>query len=106
MFFFIGGIQPRTVIVDRQARFCPRCGRSEVYLKRVDQYLSLFFILLFPVKRGTPFLFCENCNSTLDEQGVRMSFKQAGGKMNCLHCGRQIERDFTFCPYCGKSVNI
>ena len=72
MFFFIGGIQPKTVTVDRQPRSCPSCGHFGVYLKRVDHYVSLFFIPVFPVKRGTPFLSCENCNAVIDEHGGRM----------------------------------
>ncbi len=103
MFFFIGGIQPKTIRVDRQARTCPACGHYKVYLKRVDHYVSLFFIPLFPVKKGTPFLACENCKTTFNEHGYRMD-KQAKGENRCPHCGRQIDSDFTFCPYCGKAL--
>ena len=104
MFFFIGGIQPKTVLVDKQARSCSRCGHFEVYLKRLDHYLSLFFIPLFPVKRGTPFLICENCKTVLDGQGYTMDAEQALDKKQCPHCGRHIDPDFTFCPYCGKAL--
>jgi RNA polymerase subunit RPABC4/transcription elongation factor Spt4 len=103
MFFLIGGVQPKTVIVDRQARSCPACGHFEVYLKRMDYYLSLFFIPLFPVKKGAPFLICENCKTTSDEHGYRVDAEQALGKKRCPHCGRHIDPDFTFCPYCGKA---
>ena len=104
MFFFIGGIQPKTVTVDRQPRSCPSCGHFGVYLKRVDHYVSLFFIPLFPVKRGTPFLICENCNAVIDEHGPRMDFDQQPGKSTCPFCRGAIDRDFTFCPYCGKPL--
>ncbi len=103
MFFFIGGIQPKTVIIDRQARACSVCGHQEVYLKRVDQYLSLFFIPLFPVKKGAPFLICENCNTVFNEKGIRMDTKRAG-EMRCPRCGRELASDFSFCPYCGKAI--
>jgi len=85
MFFFIGGIQPKTVLVDKQARSCSRCGHFEVYLKRVDHYLSLFFIPLFPVKKGAPFLICENCKTVVDGQGYRMDAEQALGCSHCAH---------------------
>jgi len=104
MFFFIGGIQPKTVLIDGQARACPACGSLKVYLKRVDQYLSLFFIPLFPVKRGIPFLVCEICNSIFDEHGLRMDVGQKGSVRRCPYCGRFIAHDFIFCPYCGKRI--
>jgi len=104
MFFFIGGIQPKTVFIDRQARSCPVCGHFEIHQKRVDQYVSLFFIPLFPVKRGAPFLICEKCNTILDEHGYRMDFEKGKGENRCPHCGKPIDPDFTFCPYCGKAL--
>jgi len=100
MFFVIGGIQPRTIVLDRQARSCPSCGRLQLYLKRRDQYLSLFFIPLFPVKRGIPFLICDGCTAVFDEQGTVRRESQE----KCLSCGRPLERDFAYCPYCGKSL--
>ena len=104
MFFFIGGIQPKTVLVDKQPRSCPACGHVGMYQKRVDHYVSLFFIPLFPVKRGAPFLICENCNTMLDEYGSRKDFEQKRGENRCPHCGRSISPDFNFCPYCGKAL--
>jgi len=103
MFFFIGGIQPKTVLVDKQPRSCPACGHVGMYQKRVDHYVSLFFIPLFPVKRGAPFLICENCNTILDEYGSRKDFEQKRGENRCPYCGRSISPDFSFCPYCGKA---
>lgn len=104
MFFFIGGIQPKTVLVDKQARTCPVCGHFRVFLKRVDHYLSFFFIPLFPVKRGIPFLVCENCTKKFDDRGAGMEFEQTERERRCPHCGRSVERDFSFCPYCGKTL--
>jgi RNA polymerase subunit RPABC4/transcription elongation factor Spt4 len=103
MFFFIGGIQPKTVTIQKQARSCPSCGHLDVSLKRVDHYVSLFFIPLFPVKRGEPFLICENCNVILDEHGYRTRADQTVSR-RCPSCGREMDSDFTFCPYCGKAV--
>ncbi len=104
MFFLIGGIQPKTVSVDKQPRSCPACGHVGVYQKRVDHYVSLFFIPLFPVKRGTPFLMCEKCNTILDEHGARMDFEHMGGKSRCPSCGRPVDPGFSFCPYCGRGL--
>jgi RNA polymerase subunit RPABC4/transcription elongation factor Spt4 len=104
MFFFIGGVQPKTVRLDKQARLCPVCHRSEVYLKRVDHYLSLFFIPLFPVKKGTPFLACDKCHSVFDERGVAVGYGQKERPMTCSYCGRVLEEDFDYCPRCGKKI--
>jgi hypothetical protein len=104
MFFFIGGVQPKTVRLDKQARLCPVCGHQEVHLKRVDQYLSLFFIPLFPVKKGTPFLACDNCQSVFDEGGLTVHEGRTDRPLTCPYCGRTLEADFDFCPRCGKRV--
>jgi len=104
MFFFIGGVQPKTVLIDRQARSCPACGHFEIHQKRVDHYLSLFFIPLFPVKRGTAFLICEKCNTIIDEHGYSTGFERPMREQRCPSCGRKVAPDFTFCPYCGKAL--
>jgi hypothetical protein len=105
MFFFIGGIQPKTIVVDKQARHCPACGHPGVYLKRVDHYLSLFFIPLFPVKKGASFFICENCQAAFDDlHGYRAGMGQDVNRRKCPNCGKQIEPYFNFCPYCGKNL--
>jgi RNA polymerase subunit RPABC4/transcription elongation factor Spt4 len=97
-------VQPKTVRLDKQARLCPVCGHHQVYLKRIDHYLSLFFIPLFPVKRGTPFLSCDNCQSVFDERGTAVSGVHRGKSRRCPYCGRRLEDDFDFCPRCGKRI--
>jgi RNA polymerase subunit RPABC4/transcription elongation factor Spt4 len=104
MFFFIAGIQPKTVIIEKQTRSCPSCGQFDVLLKRVDHYVSLFFIPIFSVKKGAPFLICDNCNTILDERGYRMDTEQPMREKRCPSCGREVDSDFTFCPYCGKGL--
>ncbi|NVL93582.1 MAG: zinc ribbon domain-containing protein [Desulfobacterales bacterium] len=104
MFFLIGGVQPKTILVDKQARSCPACGHFEVFLKRADHYVSLFFVPLFPVKKGAPFLFCENCRTVFDERGYKMGVEQTVSERRCAHCGRPVNPDFAFCPYCGKAI--
>jgi hypothetical protein len=44
MFFFIAGIQPKTVALDGLPKRCPSCGLDQALTKRVDHYLSLFFL--------------------------------------------------------------
>ena len=103
MFFFIGGIQPKTVLVDDQPRVCPICGLGQARLKRVDHYLSLFFIPLFRVKKGDPFLECPQCGVS-----GRPYSTTAGPSRDlpprCPHCGYPVEATFQYCPHCGRSL--
>ena len=101
MFFFIGGIQPRTRRISNNPRPCPSCGYHSAYLKRVDNYLSLFFIPIFPVKRGDKVLICERCGAIFDEKG-----RTATGDTRCRYCGGNLSEDFTFCPHCGKKTGF
>jgi ribosomal protein S14 len=102
MFFFIGGIQPKTKVIDTAPRLCSSCGQMSAYLKRIDHYLSLFFIPVFPVKKGAPFITCENCRRMAAEQQepFETTFGRVG--MRCKSCGKALEKNFSFCPYCGR----
>jgi len=104
MFFFIAGIQPRTKVVDKTPRMCPTCGLQQAYLKRTDHYLSLFFIPLFPVKKGEPFLMCENCERTRYEKEPQFNTPSWKDEKRCNSCGRVLEKEFSYCPYCGKPI--
>ena len=104
MFFFIGGVQPKTIILDKNPRTCSVCGRMEVQKKRVDQYLSIFFIPLFPIKKGTPFLQCSNCRTVFDESGIELDEADHMFGCRCPKCGRPVSRKFSYCPYCGNSL--
>jgi ribosomal protein L32 len=96
MFFFIGGIQPKTVTVEERSRMCPSCGLYQARLIRVDHYLSLFFIPLIRVKKGEPVLRCDRCANVVRQAGQ--------GASVCPSCGGSLESNFSFCPHCGKPV--
>ena len=103
MFFFIGGIQPRTKRISDDPRLCPSCGYYGAYLERVDHYLSLFFIPILPVKRGETVLICERCGRIFGEWGKA---EETTGNARCRWCGQKLSEDFTFCPYCGKKIGL
>ena len=107
MCFFIGGIQPRTVTVDETPRLCPACGLAQARLKRVDQYLSLFFIPLIPVKRGLVMLVCDRCLQAFDPEPLMWSSERRASALQshvCRSCGQALQPAFTYCPYCGSRV--
>ncbi len=108
MFFLIGGIAPRVKKLDEQAGICPRCGTAALYRARVDHYLSLFFIPLFPVSKGQPGLRCENCGLEMPEQNIRTGTTEEQNSEAgpvCPGCHRPVASEFRFCPYCGRSLN-
>lgn len=105
MFFFIGGIQPRTITVDETPRLCPACGLAQARLKRIDHYLSLFFIPLFPVKRGETVLFCDRCGTiSHPDQPLGRRPLPAAAEETCPSCGRPVKPEFSYCPHCGSRV--
>ena len=104
MFFFIGGIQPKTVEIESQPRMCHACGLYQARLKRLDHYLSVFFIPLFPVKKGSPFLECGSCGTIAQEPGDPWHDMPESSRVQCHHCGNPLDAAYRFCPYCGKEV--
>jgi len=105
MFFFIGGVQPKTVTLDDASRLCPACGLAQARLKRVDYYLSLFFIPLFPVKRGQPVLICDRCGAVASTQEPHQrQFSLPTEDNRCRQCGAAIDPSFHYCPQCGSRI--
>lgn len=104
MFFFIGGIQPKTILLEKQSRACPICAHFDVRYKRIDHYISLFFLPLFRIKKGIPFLICQNCNVVLNEDGKAMKAGRTDEGLKCGFCRKSVETNFYYCPYCGKPI--
>lgn len=102
MFFFIAGIQPRTTRMRGRLEWCPACGRYGAEKRRIDHYLTLFFVPLARVKKGLTFLECPRCGTVLPETGPAGPARQS--IPHCPHCGRAIGPDFRFCPFCGGKL--
>ena len=98
----IAGISPRIKTLESTPRLCPSCGLAQAYLKRIDHYVNLFFIPLFPVKKGKPVLICNRCQA----QGIGDKKAEASRRVKevlmCKQCGRTLEGNFRFCPHCGQ----
>jgi RNA polymerase subunit RPABC4/transcription elongation factor Spt4 len=103
MFFLIGGVQPKKIKLEKLDRVCPVCGQEQVYRTRLDHWLSLFFIPLFPVKKGVPVVLCHHCGTHLDESGIEIRVESPYASI-CAGCGTAIDPDFSFCPWCGRRI--
>ncbi|MGB4704788.1 MAG: zinc ribbon domain-containing protein [Candidatus Saccharicenans sp.] len=106
MFFFIGGITPKIKKVAELPESCPGCGQSSLYLVRIDHYLNLFFIPLFPVRKGKPFRLCEKCGLEMPDEALSQ-FEESKISFTgfCPGCGRTVRPEYRFCPFCGRSLN-
>mgnify|MGYP006309390691 CR=1 FL=1 len=100
--FLIAGISPKMKTLETTPRICPSCGLAQAYLKRVDHYLSLFFIPVLRVKKGEPVLVCNRCRAAgSDRPAAGRPVKTPEPGSMCKQCGRTLDNTFTFCPYCG-----
>ncbi len=101
--FFIVGVSPKIKKLDNNPRRCPICGLNRACLKRIDHYLSLFFIPILRVKKGEPFVVCDLCEAAAPKFGDDDSDSRRP-EMRCKSCGSTVPADFRFCPYCGKRL--
>ena len=99
----IAGVSPKTKTLESTPRLCPSCGLAQAYLKRVDHYLSLFFIPVFRVKTGEPILVCNRCESAgfMHPEGHSDTEHQTTHSVMCRQCLRTLDPNFSYCPFCG-----
>ena len=102
--FLIVGISPKLNILDERLRICPSCGLAQARLRRVDSYFNLFFIPLFRVKKGAPFISCDRCESLSREMAPEEYPQPHQTESRCSVCGSSLEESFKYCPSCGKPV--
>lgn len=102
--FLIAGVSPKIRQLDNKPRRCPSCGLHQAYYKQVDHYFSLFFIPLLRVKKGEPILVCERCENMGLDMGGTFSSQSDAGSFRCDNCDSRLQRDYKYCPYCGKSI--
>jgi predicted RNA-binding Zn-ribbon protein involved in translation (DUF1610 family) len=100
----IAGVSPKIKVLDQNPRRCPVCGLNQAYFKRTDHYLSLFFIPIFRVKKGAPFIVCERCEQTVHGPGPDFNPQQSKDAGKCTSCGKALDKDFKYCPHCGKRI--
>ena len=101
---FIAGVSPKKKVLDQNPRRCPMCGLNQATYQRVDHYLSLFFIPLFRVKKGEPFIVCDRCAKATAGLRPDSNRQQRDAFPTCGSCGKALDREFKFCPHCGKRI--
>jgi len=102
--FIIGGISPRPKRLDSNPRPCPACGLYQAYLTRIDHYLTLFFVPLFRVKKGTPFIRCDRCERSVEDFPAEPRRGPHKEKLVCGSCAKALNNEFKYCPFCGNKV--
>jgi RNA polymerase subunit RPABC4/transcription elongation factor Spt4 len=101
---FIAGVSPKIKVLDQNPRRCPVCGLHQAYYKRMDHYLSLFFIPILRVKKGEPFLACDRCEQAAHAPGPDFTGQQPENTGTCRFCGKALDKDFKYCPHCGRRI--
>lgn len=102
--FIIAGISPRKQVLDSNPRICPSCGLARAYLKRIDSYFSLFFIPLLRVRKGEPFIICDRCETVVPGPDAPLRSWQDKSPNKCSGCGKPLDKEFLYCPHCGKKI--
>jgi predicted amidophosphoribosyltransferase len=101
---FIAGISPKIKIIDQNPRRCPSCGLHQAFARRVDHYLSLFFIPILRVKKGEPVIICDRCQQSMPGIGPEFKHRPTDDAPHCRYCGKPLNADFNYCPYCSKRI--
>ena len=98
----IAGISTKIKRLDDNPQRCPHCGLSQAYNTRVDHYFNLFFIPVFRVKKGEPFVMCDRCQNTAHQFTRSGDADPHAREHRCKNCGQLSQKEFKYCPFCGK----
>lgn len=124
--FFIFGISDKERLIKSQNMYthnrCGKWGRIDIFV--VETVLSLFFIPTFRWNRrfyahfsccnytmeldsdlGKEILRNPNRNLTAKDLNDYQSYNREYKKPYCKNCGKELNGDFSYCPYCGMQVD-
>lgn len=115
MFFFIAGMQPKTIKLEKTDIQCPNCMRYEVYRQRQDEYFSLFFVPMARMSEGREYTACAHCQRAMgfgersdspppETPAPKEPPRYTPYHRPCRHCGQIIEPEYSYCPFCGKKL--
>ncbi|XP_030528086.1 uncharacterized protein LOC115739213 [Rhodamnia argentea] len=107
-FFFVGGLEQQVRLVQKSgAGRCIACG-SRADLVDYDKVLKVFFVPVWRWPGKAPLMHCSSCHlffppsASLPPPPPRMKAEPHG--MRCGSCGRPVEPEFSFCPFCGAAL--
>ena len=102
---------------------CRNCNAVGGTLIKSYSYFHFFFIPLFKWNEQY-FVVCDGCGSVYEikkEKGIAaergenvditywdlkdINYSYHNIERCCSNCGRNLEQDFEFCPYCGDKIN-
>lgn len=124
--FFIGifGVEDKQKhIKDINTVSCKNCNGNRHKLIKQYSFFHIFFIPIFKWNIRY-FLICNNCNTIYEvpkEKGMRAengedsaitywdlevieNYNGSQAQLRCSHCGRVVDSNFEFCPYCGERL--
>ncbi|MDJ0915326.1 MAG: zinc ribbon domain-containing protein [Desulfobacterales bacterium] len=102
--FLIAGISPKIKQLDSNPQQCSVCGQTRAYTRRVDHYLSLFFIPVLRVKKGETFVMCNACAQQTHGSAGESDRGRETTADRCQSCGGRLATNFKYCPHCGKKT--
>ncbi|MEJ2429905.1 MAG: zinc-ribbon domain-containing protein, partial [Deltaproteobacteria bacterium] len=53
------------------------------------------------IRKGQPFVECERCGHLTGENGKIYAPGTDIRVISCRRCGKTLEKEFIYCPYCG-----
>ena len=130
--FFVGifGIEDKIKKIREDINVrCMGCGFEEATLVKIYSCFHIFFI---PVLKWNEkyMIICNNCGKKYmveEEDAIKaeevgyiynqkliqldqeeedtFNIINGGAKPRCSFCGRELESDFRYCPYCGQKID-
>lgn len=77
-FIFIIGVAPRQKKISEGDFVCPSCQQKRPYTQvKSAQWLSLFFIPVFPLGKGEEYVTCHHCRQSYEPQVLEKEFQKA-----------------------------
>ncbi|RVW17750.1 hypothetical protein CK203_071681 [Vitis vinifera] len=100
-FFFVGGLEQQVrQVLKSGAGKCINCG-SRADLVDYEKVLKLFFVPVWRWPGKEPLMHCPDCFLFFPPPTRTGPLLDV---LRCASCGRPVESNFRFCPFCGSAL--